>query len=263
MEQRRPAHNTPLVSSWSPNTLTHKTINDLSNYVDADALHQKFYNNSGGVLVPGTAVVNTQWNAANNATEVVKARANSGTTCPCHGLVEATTADGAVGEIRTHGILNNVDTSAWSEGVDLWLSPATAGALTTTEPITIGQYKQFIGTVVKQHATTGIIAVQLGPALLITASAGGAVSVAQTTVDCGTTGVWSKDFTISDAAVSGVSHIIANVAALATTNNDADEIATSGVFAVAGLPSAGSFVLSLFATDGPISGQFKVNYLVG
>jgi len=168
-----------ITTSDNQQNLKHKVINSLTNYVDSDAVHQQFFNNSGGVLAPGVAVVNTQWNTVNNSTEVVKARANSGTTCPCHGLVEATTDNNATGEIRTHGILVNVDTSAWSEGADLWLSPTTAGVLTTTMPVAVGQYQQFIGTVIRQNATVGQIAVNIGPAILIQANTTSAITQSQ------------------------------------------------------------------------------------
>ena len=150
-------------------TFTNKTINDVTNYVDSDAVHAKVFNNSGGALTAGQAVYNATWNVANTAPEVGLAQANAAGTCPCHGLIEAGVSNGAVGSIRTHGILNNIDTSIWSEGTDLWLSPVVAGGLTSTEPTTSGQYKQFIGTVIRQHATLGVIEVNLGPAILIVA----------------------------------------------------------------------------------------------
>lgn len=246
-----------LVGIDAVQTLTHKTINDYSNsYIDADALHTKVFNNSGGALVVGSAVYNTQWNAPNGAPEVIKARANSGTSCPCHGLVEeASISDGAVGSIRTAGILNNVNTNAWSDGTDLWLSPTTAGGLTSTEPTTPGQYKQFIGTVVRQHATQGVILVQLGPAVLIT-GAGSTIS-GQATVSLGSIPVYSKTVTISDASVSASSKIVA------TLVRESDEVEFSGVSCAVGVPGSGSFPLTIFSTDGPTSGTFKVNYIVG
>lgn len=94
-------------------------------------------------------------------------------------------------------------------------------------------------------------------------TSGGSAAIKEATVDCGATGVWAAEFTITDAAVTAASKIMAEVTALATADNDADEIEMSGVMAVSGTISNGSFLLFLLAGDGPISGQFKINYLVG
>jgi hypothetical protein len=99
----------------------------------------------------------------------------------------------------------------------------------------------------------------LGSGDIVTSGA----SVIQTTIDCGATGVWAKDFTIIDGSVTETSKIMAVIAAIATATNDADEIEMSGIMAVAGAPTAGSFPVTLIANDGPISGQFTINYMVG
>lgn len=248
------------ITASSVDTLTNKTLNDLTNYIDADAVHQVFYNNSGGTLTAGTAVVNTQWNATNSATEVIKARSDSLTTCPCHGLVEATTLNNAIGSLRTHGILTGIDTSAWSEGADLWLSPVTAGVMTTTMPTTAGQYQQFIGTVVKQNATTGIIAVNVGAPHLIVV-AGGAATITQLEIDFGVTPISDMIFTITDAGITGTSKIIATVAYEDTTDNTADE--ASELLVVAGKPVAGSCSLLAYSDTALLKGKYKINYMIG
>jgi hypothetical protein len=253
-----------VVGTTNAQTLTSKTLNDNSNYIDSDAVHQIFYNNAGGILAAGTAVVNTQWNATNSATEVVAARADSATTCPCHGLVETATADNAIGSIRTHGILSGVNTSAWSEGVDLWLSPTTSGTLTPIMPTVAGQYQQFIGTVVRQHATLGIIAVNIGPPLLIVAAASvGGFTATQITVDFGATPATDKEFTITDAAVTAISKIIAVPAYDDTTDHTADEISASHIMCGAGKPTAGAFTLTVYSHSETLSGTYKINYVVG
>ena len=251
------------ITADSTDTLTNKTINDISNYVDADALHLKAFNASGGVTTVGMAVYNDQWNTGAGCAEFKKARANSISTSPCHGLFETVTADGGTGSVRTAGNLVGVDTSIWSDGVDLWLSPTTAGSLTSTEPTTVGQIRQFIGTVVRQHATLGVINVQLGSASVITAPGGGSTTITQYEIDFGTTPRSDLEFTISDASVLVGSKIIATVGYEATTDNTADEAVACGLQVVVGQVAAGSFKLLGFSNTSLLKGKYKINYIIG
>ena len=143
----------------STNTGTNKTLNDLSNYIDADATHLKVKFNLGGAGTVGMPVYGTVWNAVSGATEVSKAKADSSATMPCLGLIEQAGADGSVLEIRTAGILNNVNTNIWSEGTALYVDPVTAGTLTSTRPTGATQLVQKVGIVLRQHATLGVIEV--------------------------------------------------------------------------------------------------------
>lgn len=149
-------------------------INDLSNYVDADALHQIVFLNIGSAATMGMPVSAVTWNGANSAVEVSKA--NNTNATPCLGLMESAGADGTVQSVRTSGILNNVNTSAFSEGVTLYVG--ASGLLTATRPTTVGQYVKVVGTVVRQHATLGVINVHTDSPTLISAAVTG-VSQAQ------------------------------------------------------------------------------------
>jgi hypothetical protein len=140
-------------------TFTNKTLNDITNYVDADALHLKVFLNLGSASTIGMAVYSVTWNGANSAVEVGKARANAVGTMPCLGLMETAGADGTVGSVRISGLLENVNTNAWSEGTALYVSPTTAGVLTSTKPVGVSDLTQRIGTVIRQHATLGVIEV--------------------------------------------------------------------------------------------------------
>ncbi len=136
-------------------TLTNKTLNSSTNYIDADALHTQAVNDSGGTLVIGTAVYIKD--SSGLLPTIAKARANSLTTMPAIGLVEeASISDGGAGSIRTSGILTGVNTSAWSAPALLYVSSTTAGALTQTKPSGLGVYAQPIAMVVKQ-ATSGTL----------------------------------------------------------------------------------------------------------
>lgn len=146
-------------SNTSTNTGTNKTLNDNSNYIDADALHLKVLYNLGTAATVGMPVYAITWNVGNSAVEVGRCDADNAANMPCIGLVEQAGSDGTIGSVRTGGILMNVNTSAWSEGTALYVSPTT-GALTSTKPTGAGQLIQRIGTVVYQHVSAGQILVQ-------------------------------------------------------------------------------------------------------
>ena len=139
-------------------SFTNKTINNVNNYVDADALHQKVFLNLGSSSTIGMPVQDTVWNIANSCTEISKCSKTSAT--PCLGLMETVSTDGTVGEVRTSGILNNVNTNSWSEGSILYVD--TAGNLTTTKPAGTSEFIKRVGVVIRQHATLGVIDVVIG-----------------------------------------------------------------------------------------------------
>lgn len=68
-------------------------------------------------------------------------------------------ANGAEGFVTLSGLVRNIDTSAWAEGAQLYVS-GTAGALTTTKPVPPAHAVR-IGWVVRQHATSGSILVHV------------------------------------------------------------------------------------------------------
>lgn len=80
------------------------------------------------------------------------ARANTSTTAKVVGLVRSSSvASGASGFVQTDGVLTNSDwTSVVGEaslttGSDYFLSPTSAGMLTSSAPSTAGQYSVYVG----------------------------------------------------------------------------------------------------------------------
>ena len=144
-----------LVGLTATQTLIHKTLNDLTNYIDADALHEVVYNNSGGPMATGTPAYSITWNAGQNAVEVGNARADTASQMPAICLIEDAVSNGAKAECRSSGILNGVNTNAWSEGTNLYVAPT--GGLTSTAPTGDNQLIQIIARVKRQSATAGII----------------------------------------------------------------------------------------------------------
>ena len=58
------------------------------------------------------------------------------------------------------GLVKNIDTSGLSQGASVWLSPSTAGGLTTTKPSSPNNIV-YIGVCVYQDASDGILFVNI------------------------------------------------------------------------------------------------------
>jgi len=69
-------------------------------------------------------------------------------------------ASHAEGFATTFGLIRQVNTSAFSEGATLYLSPSTAGGITTTRP-TAPNHTVILGWCVRSHATQGQIYVNI------------------------------------------------------------------------------------------------------
>lgn len=106
-------------------------------------------NNSGGTIEAGAPVY------LEGDGEINKARANSTTTANVYALAVADIANAASGAVQFGGRLT-LTTGQWdvitgqvgglTTGSKYWLSPTTAGRLTTTPPTTAGQQSVWVGT---------------------------------------------------------------------------------------------------------------------
>lgn len=117
--------------------------------------------NASGVNEPnGAAVILT--GASGQRATVALARADALATCRSTiGLVTtaAGIANNGFGFVTTQGLVRDLDTSAFTEGAELWLSTTTAGGYSITKPSAEGQFVVRIGFVVRSHATQGSILV--------------------------------------------------------------------------------------------------------
>jgi len=77
------------------------------------------------------------------------------------GLATQDIAINASGYITIHGLVHDLDTSAWAEGTTLYLG-ATPGSLTSTKPSGAKRVVE-IGVVTVQSATVGVICVMIHP----------------------------------------------------------------------------------------------------
>lgn len=173
-------------------------------------------NNTGVALSDGQAVYIS--GAQGQRPTVALADADiEATSSATIGIVTEPIANGAEGFVTLSGLVRNIDTSAWAEGAQLYVS-STAGALTTTKPIPPAHAVR-IGWVVRQHATSGsvLVHVQNGYELdelhdvLISGLADGQILAYDAA-----TGLW-KNTANNPTALTGPTSITANSASTALT----------------------------------------------
>lgn len=157
------------------------------------------YNGTGAALTKGQVVYLN--GAQGQRPSVALALATSDTTSArTIGIVAETIANGAEGWIRTSGILEGFDTSAFTDGAQLYLSGTTAGAMTATKPVA-PTHLVYTARVIKSHATAGriLVGIQNGYELdeihdvLITSPVGDNEVLAYNSA----TGLWKNETIVS------------------------------------------------------------------
>jgi hypothetical protein len=112
--------------------------------------------NITGATIPKKSAVYIN-GASGNRPTINYSQANSeSTSSKTFGLTESDILHNGVGYVVVEGQLSNVDTTMFTEGQLLWLSPTTPGGLTTTKP-SAPNHMVFVGYVVRSHPTEGII----------------------------------------------------------------------------------------------------------
>jgi hypothetical protein len=132
----------------------------ISAYTDLNgAIRFKAKNDSGGVINKGQVVYIK--GISGTVPTVGLARANSAATMPAFGLALANANDQAEVQIITFGNLTDVNTTTYSLSLNdtVFVSAATAGALTNSAPAGEANLIQNIGRVIRADATAGIIKV--------------------------------------------------------------------------------------------------------
>jgi hypothetical protein len=76
------------------------------------------------------------------------------------GILAEDVAKNQEGVVVTQGLVSGFNTSMLTEGQVVWLSAATAGALTTTRPVA-PNHAVFMGVVVRSHQTQGSVFVKV------------------------------------------------------------------------------------------------------
>jgi hypothetical protein len=114
------------------NTAGYRGLLKLINEQSGDTTSVTVLNATGGTLSAGTVVYVSS--ISSGIPSVAKARANAAGTMPAVGILTTSIANNQLGTAKFVGELSNVDTSAFSAGAKLYISAATAGALTSTQP---------------------------------------------------------------------------------------------------------------------------------
>jgi hypothetical protein len=116
-------------------------------------------NTTGATLTKGTAVYIS--GATGQNPTVTKAQANNDTnSAQTLGLMTADLANNSNGYVTIIGLITNIDTSAYTDGEQLYLSPTTAGALTATKPYA-PQHLVYVAIVEHAHPTQGKLFVKV------------------------------------------------------------------------------------------------------
>jgi hypothetical protein len=128
----------------------------------ASVLVEQVRNATGATLTKGTAVYIS--GATGQLPTVSKALATSdATSAQTLGLITTDLDNNSNGYVTIIGLVDDVDTSAYTDGVQLYLSPTTAGALTATKPYA-PEHLVYVAVVAHAHPVHGklIVKVQNG-----------------------------------------------------------------------------------------------------
>ncbi len=115
-------------------------------------------NQTGSTIADGTVVyVN---GATGNTPTIALAIATSFTTADIIGVTTTTIANNEFGYVTISGLVNGLDTSAFTEGQAVFLSPTTAGAYTATEPSS-PNYSVQVGVILRSNPANGTLLVSV------------------------------------------------------------------------------------------------------
>ena len=116
-------------------------------------------NATGSTLTAGQVVYIN--GALGNRPTVALSQANAeATSAGTYGMVSSPIANNADGTIVIAGYVANLDTSAYSDGDKLYLSPTVAGGYTTTKP-SAPNHMVYVGVVTRSHPNQGVIQLRI------------------------------------------------------------------------------------------------------
>ena len=161
-------------------------------------------NTTGATLTKGTVVYIT--GATGQLPTVSKAIAtNDSTSAQTLGVMSADLANNSNGYVTIIGLVTGMDTSAYTDGAQLYLSPTTAGTYTTTKPYA-PDHLVYVAVVEHAHPTQGklFVKVQNGYELdELHNVAAQSPSNGQTIVYNSSTSLWEKNTVSLTAGVNG------------------------------------------------------------
>ena len=156
--------NSATVTGTSTRTLTLNQQDGgtvTASWTDSDAtnLITEVYNQTGATLTKGTIVYIN--GSHGNLPAVAKALATSdATSAQTYGVVRDDITNMNNGYVIVIGNLENMDTQAYADGTQLYLSGTTAGAWTSTKPHA-PIHLVYVGIVVRSHPTQGVVEIKI------------------------------------------------------------------------------------------------------
>jgi hypothetical protein len=116
--------------------------------------------NVTGATIPKGSVVYFNGSSGNLPT-IALAQANTeASSSRTVGLTSVAIPNNSNGEIVVIGLIESLDTSAFTVGIPLWLSPTVAGGMTNTEPVA-PDHSVFIGVCTRSNPTQGTIEINI------------------------------------------------------------------------------------------------------
>ena len=116
-------------------------------------------NETGATLTKGT-VVYINGGTGNKVTVTKAIATGDETSAQTFGIVITDITNNQNGYVCVLGLVENLNTSAYTEGQQLYLSPTTAGAWTTTKP-SAPNHMVYIGIVERVHVNQGTVLVRI------------------------------------------------------------------------------------------------------
>jgi hypothetical protein len=116
-------------------------------------------NETGATLTKGT-VIYINGGAGNKVTVTKALATGDATSAQTFGVVISDITNNQNGYVCVLGLVENLNTSAYTEGQQLYLSPTTAGAFTTTKP-SAPDHMVYVAIVERVHANQGTILVRI------------------------------------------------------------------------------------------------------
>jgi hypothetical protein len=162
------------------------------------------YNGTGTTLTKGQ-VVYSNGAQGQRPTVALALATGDATSARTLGIVAESIANGAEGWVTSLGIVENINTAAFTAGAQLYLSGDTAGGLTATKPLA-PLHMVYVARCIKSHASSGrlFVTVQNGYELdELHDVAAVSPSNGQTIVYNSTTSLWEKNTVSLTAGVNG------------------------------------------------------------
>lgn len=121
----------------------------------------RVYNNSGATITNGSVVYASGAEGVEFRPTIALARADAATTTQVIGFATHDIENNTFGYVTYWGLINDLDTSAFTAGDPLYLSDTTAGAVTAAAPRGSGSYRAFLGYVIRSDVSAGRVLVTI------------------------------------------------------------------------------------------------------